>query len=42
MFETRPNLHRSWDNYNWDWALICKRPANRACYLGLAREKFAH
>ena len=22
MFETRPNLHRSWDNYNWDWALI--------------------
>ena len=22
MIETRPNLHRSWDNYNWDWALI--------------------
>ena len=22
MFETKPNLHRSWDNYNWDWALI--------------------
>ena len=22
MIETRPNLHRDWDNYNWDWALI--------------------
>ena len=22
MIETRPNLHRSWYDYNWDWALI--------------------
>ena len=22
MIETRPNLHRSWCDYNWDWALI--------------------
>ena len=22
MIETRPNLRRSWDNYNWDWTLI--------------------
>jgi hypothetical protein len=22
MIETRPNLHHSWYDYNWDWALI--------------------
>ncbi len=22
MIETRSNLHRSWYDYNWDWALI--------------------
>jgi hypothetical protein len=22
MIETRPNLHRSWYDYDWDWALI--------------------
>ena len=22
MIETKPNLHRSWYDYNWDWALI--------------------
>jgi hypothetical protein len=22
MIETRPNLQRSWYDYNWDWALI--------------------
>ena len=22
MIETRPNLHRSWYDYNWDWALV--------------------
>jgi hypothetical protein len=22
MIETRPNLRRSWYDYNWDWALI--------------------
>jgi hypothetical protein len=22
MIETRPNLHRSWYDYNWDWVLI--------------------
>ena len=25
-----------------DTLVICKRPAHRAYYLGLAREKFAH
>jgi hypothetical protein len=22
MFESKSNLHRSWYDYNWDWALI--------------------